>query len=116
MRTFFHTLTIVLCLLCIGSTKANAQAACSTAVLLNPTSICTPTTGNLKGAVQASVTSQPAGACGGATATTTYGVWYKFVASSATAAISINNPGTNITPTATYFELLSGSCGSFTSL
>ncbi|MBK7308153.1 MAG: T9SS type A sorting domain-containing protein [Chitinophagaceae bacterium] len=59
----------------------------------------------------------PAGACGGATATTTYDVWFRFVANSTTHAVTISNRGANLPAASTYIEMLSGAaCGGFVSL
>ena len=89
-----------------------ANDACSGATTLTPGVACSNTTGNLFYATSAS----PAGGCGGATTTTTYDVWYKFVATSTTHAITVSSLGTKLTTATTYMELLSGTCGSQTSL
>jgi trimeric autotransporter adhesin len=86
-----------------------AQATCAAAVDLTNVSC---NTGNLQGALSAA----PAGTCGGATSSTTYGVWYKFKASAATASISISGLGSNLTTASTYVEVFNpGVCGSLTS-
>ena len=83
---------------------------CSGATTLTPSSTCVNTTGSLYYATS----STPAGTCGGATATTTYDVWYQFVATSTTHAVTLSNLGNRLTATTTYMELFSGTCGSLT--
>ncbi|TMI94831.1 MAG: T9SS type A sorting domain-containing protein [Bacteroidetes bacterium] len=83
-----------------------SQATCVTAPGLTPGTSCTATTGNLQNAISAA----PAGSCGGATLTTTYGVWYKFTASSTSSTITVNNLGSFLTATTTYLEVFSGNC------
>ncbi len=80
---------------------------CSGAILLtsNPTPTCNNITGNLQYATNAA----PTGACGGATATTTFDVWYSFVASSTTHAVTVSNLGSGLTAANTFMQLLSSS-------
>ena len=85
---------------------------CASATTLTPSSTCTTTSGDLYKATNAA----PTGACGGATSTTTYDVWYKFTANATSQSITVNNLGNKLSTTTTYVEVLSGSCGSFTSL
>ncbi|MBA2500907.1 MAG: T9SS type A sorting domain-containing protein [Chitinophagaceae bacterium] len=84
-----------------------AQANCASAQTLTPSVTCTTVSGDLQGATS----SGPAGACGGATLTTTNGRWFKFTATSSSVAIevSISNP-TFLTLASTYIEVLSGTC------
>ena len=91
-----------------------AQANCSSAVTLTPSTTCTTTPGDLQGAGNEA----PTGSCGGATNTTTYGVWYKFIASSSGATITVGgfSSPSNLVNTSTYIEVFSGICGSFTSI
>jgi hypothetical protein len=87
-----------------------SQATCVTAATLTPSSTCTTTAGNLKNAA----TALPIGSCGGATALTTFGVWYKFTASATTTAITIKNLGSGLTGSFTpYLEVLNGTCAGF---
>ena len=86
-----------------------SQATCVTAPGLTPGTSCTATTGNLQNAISAA----PAGSCGGATLTTTYGVWYKFTASSTSSTITVNNLGSFLTATTTYLEVFSGNAQRF---
>ncbi|MFI5133184.1 MAG: hypothetical protein ACHQEB_02555, partial [Chitinophagales bacterium] len=90
-----------------------AQASCAGAATLTPGSSCSTTTGNLKSASNAA----PTGSCGGATSTTTFGVWYKFTATSTAVSITVNNLGSGLTGSFTpYLEVFSGTCGSFSAL
>lgn len=93
-----------------------SQAAndnCANAVTLTSSSSCTTTTGDMYNATNSATA--PAGACGGATSTTTYDVWYKFTATSTTHAITVAILGNKLTSGSTYVEVLNGTCGSFTS-
>jgi len=89
----------------------HSQADCNNAATLTVATSCSNTQGNLKNASSIS----PTGSCGGATATTTYGIWYKFTATASTATITVSGLGSSLSATTTYVELLTGSCGSFTS-
>ncbi|HKO81035.1 MAG TPA: T9SS type A sorting domain-containing protein [Chitinophagaceae bacterium] len=89
------------------------QINCSGAYTLTPLTTCVNNISSHDGNIQnANSTTVQAGACGGATATTTYGVWYKFVATSSNAAITVPSFGTNLTAATTYIEVLSGACAS----
>lgn len=90
----------------------SAQASCALAYNLTPGISCSNTTGDLQGATN----SAPTGTCGGATSLTTNGVWYQFTAGAARQVITVSNLGSNLSTTTTYVQVLSGSCGSFTSL
>ena len=94
-----------------------SQATCAAAVNLTPSVSCTNVAGDLQDAVNAA----PTGACGGATSTTTRGVWYRFTATSTNATITLSlqggNASDNLALATTYIELLNGSCpSSFTSM
>src|ERR1700722_8286156 len=93
--------------------KVNAQASCATAPALAPSTTCTTTLGNLLNATNAA----PTGTCGGATATTTFGVWYKFTAASTSSTVTISGLGTSLTAATTYVQVFSGGvCGRLTSI
>ena len=85
---------------------------CGGATTLTPGYTCTNTTGSLYYATS----NGPAGACGGATITTTYDVWYTFQATSTSHTLTVSNLGSRLTTATTYMQLLSGSCGSMASL
>ena len=85
---------------------------CSSATTLISGSTCSTTTGNLYYATS----NGPAGACGGATLTTTYDVWFTFLAVNTAQTITVNNLGSRLTTATTYMEVLSGACGSLTSI
>jgi hypothetical protein len=91
-----------------------AQASCATAATLTPSSTCANPASqpNLQNAVNAA----PTGSCGGATATTTFGVWYKFTATSTSSTITVGALGSNLTAATTYLEVFTGTCGSFTAI
>src|SRR4026207_996820 len=85
------------------STKIFAQSNCSNAPLITTAVDCsTQITADLEGAVNAA----PTGSCGGATATTTNGVWYKFTATSTKATITLSglSSPSNLTLATTYIE------------
>ncbi|MGZ4850311.1 MAG: hypothetical protein ACXV2C_02895, partial [Candidatus Bathyarchaeia archaeon] len=94
-----------------------ANNTCGTAASLTPALGCTAAssaTGNLQKATSASADLSISGSCGGATAATTFDVWYKFTASSASTGITISNMGSALTGSFTpYMEVLNGTCGSF---
>lgn len=85
---------------------------CSGATTLTSASSCNSVTSNLRYATSVA----PAGACGGATLTTTYDVWFRFQATSTTQTVTLSNLGSNLTAATTYIEMLSGACGALTSL
>jgi hypothetical protein len=128
MRTNFTLRTAFIFVLSLGLTlKVYSQAAnntCAAAVTLTPATTCSTTapasstTGNLQKATSATTDGSISGSCGGATAATTFDVWFKFVANTAYPGITITLPNsTNLTTTSTYIELLSGaSCASLTSV
>ena len=112
---FVRILIIFFISLTAFSQKLIAQANCSTATALTSSVTCSSTGGNLQGAVS----SGPAGACGGATTTTTNGVWFRFTPTSSSASITISGLSNNslLTLASTYVEVLSGTCAStFTSI
>src|ERR1700747_361062 len=96
----------------IVPSKIYSQATCVTAPSLTPGISCTTTTGNLQNAASAA----PAGSCGGATLTTTYGVWYKFTASSTSSTITVTNLGSFLSAATTYLEVFTGTCAGLTSI
>ncbi|MEI8059876.1 MAG: hypothetical protein WCG67_06930, partial [Ferruginibacter sp.] len=98
--------------ICITSRFPPTNDACGAAILLASGINCNSITSNL----QFATSTAPAGACGGATLTTTYDIWYKFIATSATQTITLSNLGANLTAATTYIESFSGVCGSLTSL
>src|SRR6186713_749894 len=83
---------------------------CSSATVLtsNPAPTCNSITANLRYATN----SAPTGTCGGATATTTYDVWFTFVATSTTHAVTISSLGNNLSSSTTYVQMLSNSTNS----
>ncbi|MET3037316.1 T9SS type A sorting domain-containing protein [Chryseobacterium sp. NRRL B-14859] len=92
---------------------ANDDCADAVSLTVNPTLTCTTTTpGNTLGATE----SMAAGVCYGAP---NDDVWYKFVATAASHIISLSNvvsTGSTSGITDMYFQVLSGGCGSLTSI
>ncbi len=84
-----------------------ANDNCSGATTLTSGTTCSSITSNLF----SSTSSLPAGACGGATAATTYDVWFTFQATATTHTITLSSLGSNLTAASTYIETLSGTCG-----
>lgn len=107
-------LLIIVSLLFFFHHSVFAQATCATAATLTVSSSCVQpaTQPTLNGATNAA----PVGSCGGATSTTTFGVWYKFTATSTTSIVTVNNLGSGLTAIPVYVEVLTGTCGSFTAL
>ncbi|MEO7307833.1 MAG: T9SS type A sorting domain-containing protein [Ferruginibacter sp.] len=89
-----------------------ANDNCIGSVLL--TSTATPTCTGVAGTLFRATNSAPTGACGGATAATTFDVWYRFVANSTTHAVTVSGLGAGLAAGTTYIEMLSSStntCG-----
>ena len=94
-----------------------ANNTCATATTLTPALSCATAgasaTGNLQKATSASTDGAASGSCGGATAATTFDVWFKFTANSTSTTITISGLGANLNGSFTpYAEILSGACGS----
>lgn len=85
---------------------------CSGATTLTSASACNSITSNLYYATSET----PAGSCGGATATTTYSLWFKFQATATTQTVTLSNLGSQLSAATTYIEMFSGTCGSLTAL
>lgn len=104
------------------SVIAYSQAAnntCATATVLTPAATCSSTTGNLKLATSAATDGEISGSCGTVTAASTFDIWYMFVATSTSTTISIPTISSGATLTTTNkpnVEVLTGGCGSFTSV
>src|SRR5206468_1789250 len=93
--------------------QAPSNDNCSGATTLTSGTSCSSGTYNIRNASNSS----PTGACGGATSTSTYDVWFTFQAASTIETITLSNLGSRLSSSSTYIEVLSGSsCGSFTSL
>ena len=99
-------------LVLFSSISSFGQASCAAPITLTPSTTCANTNENIKNASSVA----PIGACGSATAATTYGEWYRFTATASTAIITVSGLGSSLDPTTTYVELLTGTCGSFTSV
>ncbi|MBP6233905.1 MAG: T9SS type A sorting domain-containing protein [Chitinophagaceae bacterium] len=89
-----------------------ANDNCANATSLTSGTSCSNTSSNIYYASSSS----PAGTCGGATASTTYDVWFRFQATSTTQTVRLSNLGSRLSTASTYMEMLSGACGSLTSL
>lgn len=89
----------------LSPTQTGAQDACSSAVLLTPSTACNNVTGTVTGS---SYSGDLPITCG----TPRYDVWYKFVAQTANATVTLSGIGTGFT--SPKLQLLSGTCGSFT--
>lgn len=104
---------LLLSFISFSITSVFSQAAnntCATAVPLTPSTNCVNVAGNLKSANSAA----PAGACGGATNTTTYDVWYSFTAPTTPVRISLSGLGSSLTAATTYIQVINssnGTCG-----
>lgn len=96
--------------ICITDPPAPANDLCANATLLTSATSCSSTAGTL---LNSTGTSSIPGDCG---ATGSPEVWYKFVAATAYPTISLSGVGLNITSAGPRIQLLSGTCGSFTSI
>ena len=100
----------------LGYSQAPSNDNCSGAITLTSGNTCSSGTYNIRNATS----STTAGGCGGATATTTYDVWFTFQAVNATTSITLSNLGTQFNKLGNYvpyLEVLSGSsCAGFSSL
>ncbi|MBX9783458.1 MAG: PQQ-dependent sugar dehydrogenase [Chitinophagaceae bacterium] len=98
----------LLSLLFLFSFSAFAQPAnntCATAVTLYASSNCINVAGNMQNANNTA----PAGACGGATGTTTFDVWYSFTATASSATVTLSGLGSSLNAATTYIQVLSTS-------
>ena len=92
-----------------------ANDNCAAAVTLISGNTCSSTSSTL----QFATSSSPAGACGGATVTTTYDVWFRFQAVNAVTTINLNVTGSRFSSSPSYtpyIQVLSGTCAGLTSL
>ena len=88
---------------------ANDNCSGATTLTSDPAPTCNTITSNLRYATN----SAPTGTCGaGVSATTTYDVWFTFVATSTTHAVTISNLGSNLNSSTTYIQMLSSSTNS----
>ncbi len=85
---------------------------CANAILLTSGTSCSSITSNMYYATNSS----PTGTCGGATATTTYDVWFRFQATATTQTVTLGSLGSRLTAASTNMQMLSGTCGRLTSL
>jgi hypothetical protein len=92
--------------------QAPVNDDCVNATTLTSGTTCVTTTSN----IQYANNGAPTGACGGATATTTYDVWFKYVATATNETVTLSSLGTNLAAATTYIEMFSGTCGSLVSL
>jgi hypothetical protein len=113
-KHFFRLLFILSGLIvCNDSFAQPVNDNCAGVVTVSVGTSCSYTTYNIKGATNAA----PTGTCGGATATTTYDMWFRFQATASTQAISLANFGSSLAAGTTYMQVLSGAaCAGFTSL
>src|SRR5688572_29260138 len=92
-----------------------ANDNCGGAISISSSTSCSYNSYNIRNATNAS----PIGACGGATASTTYDMWFTFQAQSTTTTIEFDagGYGSAVSSSTMFSEILSGSgCASFTSL
>jgi len=90
----------------LAFTTRPANDECATALPLTPGTTCVTTAGSVLGATE----SQPAGSCSGATSSSANDVWYSFVASGPTQAVTATSALDGV------LEVFSGNCGSLSSL
>ncbi|HEV8270371.1 MAG TPA: T9SS type A sorting domain-containing protein [Chitinophagaceae bacterium] len=116
MKATYHIRIIITALFFVFITDhIYSQAVndnCANAVPLSTSTTCSAISGDLEAATS---TGSPNAICAGATSPTN-DVWYSFTATSSNATITVSGLGTNLSAATTYIELLSGTCGSFTSI
>jgi trimeric autotransporter adhesin len=93
-----------------------SQASCASPGTITPATTCITNTSSRNENIKNATSASPTGLCGGATATTTYGEWFIFTPVASTATITLSGLGSSLSPATTYIELLTGTCGSFTSI
>src|SRR6266404_9662806 len=97
--------------ICVSASSVYSQASCLSPGTLLPGCAVTAN-------LQDALTATPIGACGGATGSTTYSVWYKFTAGATSQSITLSGlgsgTGASLSTTTTYIEAFSGTCGSLT--
>ncbi len=96
--------------ICITDPPAPVNDNCSTATPLTSAAACANTAGTL---LNATGTTGIPGDCGAVGAPE---VWYSFVANGAFPTITLSGAGAQFTAAGVRLQLLSGSCGSFTSI
>lgn len=89
-----------------GAPAVPANDNCAGAITLTAGATCTPVNGTTAGSTQ----SQPAGACNGSTSGTANDVWYRFVATGTTHALTFASGFDGI------IEAYSGACGTLTAI
>ena len=87
-----------------------ANDDCANSTLLTSSVTCTNTAGNLFYATASA--GVPVG-CGSGTL---YDVWYRFQATATTHSVTLSSLGGGLSSASTYMQVLSGSCGTYTSL
>ena len=97
--------------ICITDPGPPANDECSGAIILTPGSSCVNTAGTL--AYSTSSSPSVSSTCSG---TPGADVWYSFVAQSPFPTISLSSIGASMSSATSYIQLLSGSCGLFTSI
>ncbi len=90
--------------------QAPANDNCTGATLLTSATTCNATAGTL---INANKTTGSLPACGN---NNSADVWYKFVAQTANPKIALSNVGNDLLTASPFIQVLTGSCGSFTSL
>ena len=96
--------------ICLTTPNPPANDLCTTAQPLATAVVCSNTAGTL---VNASATTGIPGDCGAANA---WEVWYRFVPTTIYPTITISTVGANLAAAGPRIQLLSGTCGSMTSL
>lgn len=112
---YSYLLLIVLITIPFIAFAQPANDNCSGAILISSSTSCSYNSYNIRNATNAS----PIGACGGATASTTYDLWFTFQAQATTSTIEFDPTGfgSAVSSSTMFSEILSGSgCGSFISL
>jgi hypothetical protein len=97
--------------LCITHPQAPpANDECANSTLLTSAVSCSSTAGTL---FYSTASTGVTTTCGTGTL---YDVWYRFQATATTHAVTLNNLGASLTTSNTYIQVLSGSCGTYSSL
>jgi trimeric autotransporter adhesin len=108
-------LITILLFICLPD-NVYSQASCASPATITPATTCITNTSSRNENIKNATSTSPTGSCGGATATTTYGEWFIFTPVASTATITLSGLGSSLSAATTYIELLTGTCGSFTSI
>jgi trimeric autotransporter adhesin len=111
-----RTNTVIRLLLLVFTLIQTSEVVQAQATCLSPGKLIPGCVANAD--LQDALNASPVGACGSATSSTTFGIWYTFTAGATSQSITVAGvgagSGASLTTSSTYIEAFSGSCGSLT--